>query len=254
MMNGICRNCGKMFEEGAKFCAGCGTVTNAESAQPPPRANQHAPPVQQQYEPQGQQQHTPPVQQQYVPPPPPATQYYDPSGQYPPLGQYTPPPGQYPPSKKGLSKKTLMIIIIAAAAAVVAIVLLNVFGVFGDSKSDRDDTSGTSGTSSGGSFSPESLKDYEKGWPSNGMPPGFPEYPDGDSYYKISDNEIMIFVFDTNKKAFDSFADSVEAQGYDLFSMEDGYSFLGEKDGWTAYFNFDPNDDTVSMLITDNLY
>ena len=91
----FCKNCGSPIEEGAPFCESCGTALAVDQPQEPEQALE------------------PPGDQYMSPPPPPAP----PQEQYtPPQGQYAPPPqGQYgAPPKKKLSKKLLILIIIAA--------------------------------------------------------------------------------------------------------------------------------------------
>jgi len=242
-MTGFCNTCGAAINEGAQFCPGCGAAANAGSVQQPPQANQCAPPQQQYPPPQGQQ-YSPPGQQQYATP-----------------GQYPPPPGQYPPPKKGPPKKTLLIIIIVAIAAVAAIVLLNIFGVFGDSdpkgtpstvEEDIDDANDTSGSDPGESSSSYNVGSMTEGWPSDGIPPGFPKYPNGDHYYSFFYDMLTIIILDTDRETYNSYLDSLRDLGFDLSPADGTADYSGTMGEWITYTIFDQSEKVAIFQVLEN--
>jgi hypothetical protein len=147
IMAKYCKNCGQQLDDGALFCAGCGTQMEQQAGPAPMPQEAEPAPMPQEAEPAPMPQEAGPApmpqeagpapmpqeqQAQYAPPPvpmqeqqaqyapPPAQAQYTPAGQpgYPPQGgqAYAAPP------KKGLSKKLLILIIIIAAVAVLVVV------------------------------------------------------------------------------------------------------------------------------------
>jgi len=138
-----------------------------------------------------------------------------------------------------------MIIIIAAAAAAAAIILLNVVGVFGDSESeeplviveedidDTDDADDTDDMDTDEAAIEVDVSGFNKGWPSEGIPSGFPKYPNGDPYYdNIMAGMILIVIINTDQKTFDSYLDSLKDFGFAFSPVTSAGVHEGEVDGW----------------------
>lgn len=104
---------------------------------------------------------------------------------------------------------------------------------------------------SGGENNTAADFDAMEGWPTSDLPPGFPEYPDGEVMYNLGDGSVYITIFDTNANTFAGYLKALVEFGLEdeLVADEDG-TYTGIIGDLVISLYFDEEYEYVNLIVS----
>jgi len=92
--------------------------------------------------------------------------------------------------------------------------------------------------------------DMNSGWPSELLPPGFPEYPGGDQYYDGDEIAVLLYILETDNNTFNDYMAALKSFGFEFDAGVDESGFYNAKMGLTKLsISFNEEWGTTGMIL-----